>query len=404
MERNQAGVINMKKLLILSLLILNYSSQAFDDLEDGYHERGFKQGMEAYQTGDYETALDVWTTLAEPGILDWHDADVESLYELGKMYLYGIGTEKDINKSFKLILKSAKQGNSNAQFLIGLIYNEGKLKPQDSEKALKWIKEAAEQGNDDAISWLAPKFDLKQDTIPNLNYGEYYALIIGNDNYQNQDLKSLKNAINDANAVAELLRSEYGFKVETLADASREETLKAISKIRKLASKKDNVLIYYAGHGWSNDDTDDGFWLPVDSSMDNEVNWIPNTDIIRSVRRMDAKHVIVVADSCFSGTLTRGVNIVKKESNFIEKIVNKKARTVLTSGGLEPVTDGGSLGHSIFASAFLSILSENQGVLDGSNLFNLLREKVVINSDQTPEYGNIRKTGHDGGDFLFVRQ
>jgi hypothetical protein len=49
-------------------------------------------------------------------------------------------------------------------------------------------------------------------------------------------------------------------------------------------------------------------------------------------------------------------------------------------------------------------LRENQGVIDGSNLFNILRDKVVTNSDQTPEYGNIRKTGHDGGDFLFVRQ
>jgi len=395
----------MKKLLILLFSILiSFSavSQAFDDLEDGYHKRGFKKGMEAYQIGDYETALDVWTTLAEPGILDWHDADVESLYELGKMYLYGIGTEKDVNKSFKLILKSAKKGNSDAQFLIGLIYNEGKLKSQDSKKALKWIREAADQGNEDAIAWLVPKIDLKQDSVPNLEYGQYYALVIGNDNYKG--LRPLQNAINDAKAVAELLRSEYGFKVDTLTDASREETLEAFSKIRKQVSKKDNVLIYYAGHGWSNDDTDDGFWLPVDSSMDNEVNWIPNTDIIRSVRRMDAKHVMVVADSCFSGTLTRGVNIVKKESNFIEKIVNKKARTVLTSGGLEPVTDGGSLGHSIFASAFLSILSENQGVLVGSNLFSLLREKVVINSDQTPEYGDIRKAGHDGGDFLFVRQ
>ena len=394
----------MKKILIIVLFILNCPSQAVSYYDENYNKRNFMRGVEAFNIGDYETALDVWTSLALPGILDWRDADVDSLFELGKMYLYGIGTEMDINKGFKLILKSAKKDNSNAQFLVGLIYNEGKLKPQDSEKALKWIKEAAEQGNDDAISWLTPKFDLKQDTIPKLSYGEYYALVIGNDNYQDQDLKSLKNAINDANAVAELLHSEYGFKVETLTDASREETLKAISKIRKLASKKDNVLIYYAGHGWSNDDTDDGFWLPVDSSMDNEVNWIPNTDIIRSVRRMDAKHVMVVADSCFSGTLTRGINIVKKESNFIEKIVNKKARTVLTSGGLEPVTDGGSLGHSIFASAFLSILSENQGVLVGSNLFSLLREKVVINSDQTPEYGDIRKAGHDGGDFLFVRQ
>ena len=96
--------------------------------------------------------------------------------------------------------------------------------------------------------------------------------------------------------------------------------------------------------------------------------------------------------------------MVQKDSNFIEKIVNKKARKVLTSGGLEPVTDVGSPGHSIFASAFLSILKENQGVLDGSILFSILREKVVINSDQTPEYGNIRKAGHDGGDFLFVKK
>lgn len=392
----------MKKLLLLSLLILNFSSQAFDDLEDGYHKRGFKKGMEAYQIGDYETALDVWTTLAQPGVLDWHDADIESMHELGKMYLYGIGTEKNVNKGFKLILKSAKEGYSSAQLLIGLIYNEGIVKSQDSEKALEWIMKAANQGNEEAISWLVPKIDLKQKTIPKLDYGQYYALVIGNDNYE--ELDPLKNAVNDANAIADLLRSDYGFKVDTLIDASREETLEALSKIRKQASKKDNVLIYYAGHGWRHDDSEDGFWLPIDSSMDSEVNWIPNTDVIRSVKRMKAKHVMVVADSCFSGTFTRGVSVVKKDSNFIEKIVKKKARKVLTSGGLEPVTDVGSPGHSIFASAFLSILRENQGVLDGSILFSILREKVVINSDQTPEYGNIRKAGHDGGDFLFVKK
>ena len=394
----------MKKILILLLFILNCPSQAISYYDENYNKRDFMRGIEAFNEGDYDTALDVWTTLAYPGILNWRDADVDSLFELGKMYLYGIGTEVDIKKGFKLILKSAKEDNSNAQFLIGLIYSEGKLQPQDDKKALKWIKEAAEQGNEDAISWLVPKFDLKQNAIPNLNYGKYYALVIGNDNYQGQGLKPLKNAINDANAVAELLRSDYGFEVETLTDASREKTIKALSRILKRASKEDNVLIYYAGHGWSNAETDDGFWLPIDSSMDSEVNWIPNTDVIRSIKRMKAKHVMVVADSCFSGTFTRGVSVVKKDSNFIEKIVNKKARKVLTSGGLEPVTDVGSPGHSIFASAFLSILRENQGVLDGSILFSILREKVVINSDQTPEYGNIRKAGHDGGDFLFVKK
>ena len=390
----------MKKLILL-IILMAMSCPSFSEYDD--HHSGFQQGMDAYQSGDFEGAVEVWTVLSYPGIFDWLDANVMSQYELGRMYLYGIGVEKDIEKGLDLIMESARADYSKSQFLIGLLYEEGKLLKQSKKNAIKWINKAALKGNSDAIEWMLPDFDLKENVIPNLSYGKYYALVIGNDNYQ--ELKTLQNAVNDANDVATLLKSSYGFEVDILINANREEILNAFSRIRKQATKKDNILIYYAGHGWRYDTNDDeGFWLPVDSSMNNEFNWIPNTDIIRSVNRMKAKHVIVVADSCFSGTMTRSVNIAKKNSNFIEKIVNKKARTVLTSGGLEPVSDVGGDGNSVFASAFLSILSENQGVIDGSNLFNILRDKVVTNSDQTPEYGNIRKTGHDGGDFLFVRQ
>ena len=390
----------MKKLILL-IILMAMSCPSFSEYDD--HHSGFQQGMDAYQSGDFEGAVEVWTVLSYPGIFDWLDANVMSQYELGRMYLYGIGVEKDIEKGLDLIMESARADYSKSQFLIGLLYEEGKLLKQSKKNAIKWINKAALKGNSDAIEWMLPDFDLKENVIPNLSYGKYYALVIGNDNYQ--ELKNLQNAVNDANDVATLLKSSYGFEVDILINANREEILNAFSRIRKQATKKDNILIYYAGHGWRYDTNDDeGFWLPVDSSMNNEFNWIPNTDIIRSVNRMKAKHVIVVADSCFSGTMTRGVNIAKKNSNFIEKIVNKKARTVLTSGGLEPVSDVGGDGNSVFASAFLRILSENQGVIDGSNLFNILRDKVVTNSDQTPEYGNIRKTGHDGGDFLFVRQ
>ena len=90
---------------------------------------------------------------------------------------------------------------------------------------------------------------------------------------------------------------------------------------------------------------------------------------------------------------------------WFEKMVKKKARTALTSGGLEPVMDAGSGGqNSIFAESFLSILRDNDGVLDASQLYSQLRPKVMVNSDQTPEYGDIHRAGHDGGDFLFVRQ
>tara|TARA_B100002003_G_C13922731_1_gene448591 strand:+ start:45 stop:290 length:246 start_codon:yes stop_codon:yes gene_type:complete len=77
---------------------------------------------------------------------------------------------------------------------------------------------------------------------------------------------------------------------------------------------------------------------------------------------------------------------------------------VLSSGGLEPVADsGGKEEHSVFASAFIEALRENTGVLDGTELFTKIRRPVMLNSDQTPEYADIRKAGHDGGDFLFVR-
>lgn len=56
---------------------------------------------------------------------------------------------------------------------------------------------------------------------------------------------------------------------------------------------------------------------------------------------------------------------------------------------------------------FLHLLFYCQGrsetVLDGTQLFSNIRRPVMLNSDQTPEYSDIREAGHDGGDFLFVR-
>ena len=122
--------------------------------------------------------------------------------------------------------------------------------------------------------------------------------------------------------------------------------------------------------------------------------------VVNQIKAMEAKHVMIVADSCFSGTLTRGLKIEQRTPEWLKKIVKKKARTALTSGGLEPVSDSGGGENSIFAYSFLSILRDNDGVLDASQLFSQLRPKVMVNSPQTPEYGNIHQAGHDGGDFL----
>ena len=79
----------------------------------------------------------------------------------------------------------------------------------------------------------------------------------------------------------------------------------------------------------------------------------------------EAKHVLVVADSCYSGKLARGVHIQKKSPSYFSKITKKKARSVISSGGLEPVIDsGGQENHSVFASAFIEALNENTDIMD----------------------------------------
>lgn len=85
-------------------------------------------------------------------------------------------------------------------------------------------------------------------------------------------------------------------------------------------------------------------------------------------------------------------------------MVNLHTRVALTSDGLEPVLDDGIQGRSVFTNAFLDVLEKNNSIIEGTRLFNELRRPVILNAPQTPEYSDILYAGHQGGDFLFVRQ
>jgi len=412
----------MKKLLLslFSIIFINLSCLAFDDFF--VEENAFKIAETAFKEGDFKKAFEIWSNRAESGILDWYDGDPDSQYELGNMYLEGTGVVKDYKKALYWFKKAANRDNAKAQYKYGLMHFLAYGVKQNNKKALSWILKSSEQGNSDAEAWLksfpvknvyglakeiesrAKEIELKkQESIPKLDYGNYYALVIGNDDYLH--LKPLSNAVNDANDVASMLRSKYQFNVQLLTNVTRDEIVTALSKLRKTVSAKDNILIYYAGHGYLDKDQDEGFWWPIDATDNDQVHWVSNETVMRSVRAMKAKHVIVVADSCFSGTLTRGVKVINKNPDYINEILQKKARTVLTSGGLEPVSDVGGGNNSVFAASFLRTLNENSGVMNGHELFIKIRKQVMQNTkDQTPEYGDIRKAGHDGGDFLFVRQ
>jgi hypothetical protein len=260
----------------------------------------------------------------------------------------------------------------------------------------------ASESNDSIIELTPPITPKLISTIDMVSYGNYHALIIGNNSYHHLPL--LKTAINDAQVVAQILQQDYNYHVEVLLDASRANILLALEKYRSLLTKDDNLLIYYAGHGWLDQKGDEGYWLPVDASENNPINWISTSSITTYLKAIEAKHIMIVADSCYSGKLSRGLHINRKTPSYLSRISQKKARVVLTSGGLEPVADsGGKNNHSVFASAFIDVLNENQDIIDGTELFTKIRRPVILNSEQTPEYSDIYKAGHDGGDFIFLR-
>lgn len=253
---------------------------------------------------------------------------------------------------------------------------------------------------------------LAQQTAEDVHFGKYYALVIGNNNYRM--LPKLQTAVEDAQVVGKLLQNRYGFEVEILLNANRNAILSALNEYRKKLTEKDNLLIYYAGHGTLEERNTQGFWLPVDSDLDSDVNWIPTDRITGIMNLMSAKQILVIADACYSGIMTR-TSLTHLESGksteaynkWLKKMAAYKSRVIISSGETKPVLDGGGGKHSVFAKALLDTLTTNQKILLGIDLHRAIAEKVVdasgkLGLDQVPQYAGLNRAGHELGDFLFV--
>lgn len=230
--------------------------------------------------------------------------------------------------------------------------------------------------------------------------GRYHALVIGINAYKH--LPRLETAVNDAREIGEVLTNAYGYKVNLLLDATRADIIRALDDYRKSLTNKDNLLIYYAGHGYLDTESDRGFWLPVDASGESQVSWLSNVTITDSLKAIEAKQAMLIVDSCYSGTLTRGLKVTLRGPEAEQKLSQKRVRVVLTSGGLEPVVDGGGGSHSVFAKAVLEALRSNKGRMKGTELALQIRRPVMLAANQTPDYADLRFAGHEGGDFVFA--
>jgi uncharacterized caspase-like protein len=262
------------------------------------------------------------------------------------------------------------------------------------------------------LATVSPKSDER--TAKGMNFGRYYAIVIGNQNYDS--IEDLQTPLYDAERAARILADKYGFTVQVLDDANDITILKTINDLNAVLKPDDNVLIYYAGHGarLHAGKVENGYWLPVNADAPpKDTFWIPTEQITGHLGRLVAKRVLVVADSCYAGLLSNDPGYlflndkVSYSPEYIKYKLPKRARLLLSSGGDAPVLDAGSGGNSVFARAFLDELEANTGILASPELFSRLRKRVEVAAAknkfvQQPEYKSIKGAGHEVGDFFFV--
>ncbi len=240
--------------------------------------------------------------------------------------------------------------------------------------------------------------------------GTYRALVIGINDYKDSAIPDLETAVNDAKSIAALLKGTYGFTDLKLLLDSQADGSSIQKELRKLVTKSkksDSILIYYAGHGDLDKLTGDGWWIPHNAKAGDPFTYLENYTIQKYVRAVPARHVLLVADSCFSGTLFGKARALPAviDDKYYASLFKEKSRWGMTSGNLTPVTDRGAGGHSLFAYQFIKSLKENQNpYITPREIYQQIAPVISNNSEQTPITKPIRNSDDRGGEFIFIRE
>lgn len=256
----------------------------------------------------------------------------------------------------------------------------------------------------------------EQRRYKDLKLGSYYALLIGNSDYDR--MEQLQTPLNDVTRAKKILEEKYGFTVFTLNDGNNIAMMQAINDLSEILTENDNLLLFYAGHGsrLQTGTVETGYWLPSNAERPpRDTYWVPNQFVTGHLTRLKAKRVLVVADSCYAGLLSGEPSMLLVGANapqysnmeFLKFKLSKRSRLLLASGGDRPVLDNGGDGHSVFASAFLDELENNSRLLASPELFLRIKDRVATGArrqgfEQLPELKTIKAAGHEVGDFFFV--
>jgi hypothetical protein len=248
--------------------------------------------------------------------------------------------------------------------------------------------------------------ELALSSIPEIENGlpKYYSLIIGIDDYSfnNSRLQDLSKAVSDAKNLHNTLTKDFSFQSENailLENPNRQQVIQHLESLAAKISPKDNLLIFYAGHGIWDERIRVGYWLPSDAKSDDKSSWISNSTIRDYIAGINSKHTLLITDACFSGSIfkTRDMDLSDYGMSNLYRLSSRKA---MTSGTLTTVPD-----ESKFMHYFIKRLNDTEGkYISARQVFFGLETAVVNNTSTVPQFGVIQDAGDEGGDFIFIRK
>ena len=233
-----------------------------------------------------------------------------------------------------------------------------------------------------------------------LKRGINHLLLIGIDTYQ--QVAQLNNAVRDAQAFERVLLDKYQFEEKHVhrlfnEQATRVNIANTLRKAVDLVKPKDNLIVYYSGHGHYDEVFKEGYWIPVEAHYGAEVEYIPYAYLKQVIAAVPTQHTLFIVDSCYSGAL-----FVQDRELKTDRFERDPSRWLLASGRNEVVPDGVVGGNSPFAEQLIDLLDRysHEGLRLGT-LADKLTTAVTYNSRQTPIGRPLYEVGDKGGEFVF---
>jgi WD40 repeat protein len=245
---------------------------------------------------------------------------------------------------------------------------------------------------------------LAREEDSSLRSGRYYALIIAINEYADDRITDLDYPIQDADTLYETLITHYSFRKEDvtyLKNPTRTEMIIQLDQLSQKITSEDNLLIFYAGHGFWDEKTGIGYWLPSDAARSNTANWFGNSTLRDFIGGIRSRHTLLIADACFSGSIFKTRSAFAAGEQGVRKLYDLPSRKAMTSGAMkEEVPD-----RSVFVKYLVQELRQNEAsYLPSEELFGNFKTAVLNNSPNVPQYGTIQNVGDEGGDFIFIRK